>query len=104
VFGIGGQVYFSSQMQATGTKADLVLNICRELKADIYLSGRGAVDYFRDEDYVKFANAGTQIIFQEFQHPIYKQFNSETFVPGLGCLDYLFNCGIAESGRMFSEK
>ena len=32
----------SSELKITGAKSDMVLNLCRELKADTYLSGGGA--------------------------------------------------------------
>ena len=102
-FGVKKEVIFSSELNGTGTKADLVLSICRALKADIYLSGRGATAYFQDKDYLNFKKAGIEIIFQEFVHPTYKQFNSEEFISGLGCLDILFNCGVAQSRRIFQE-
>jgi len=42
-----------------------------------------------------FAQAGIEIVFQQFVHPTYQQLfmQSEGFVPNLSVLDLLFNCG-----------
>ncbi len=98
IFGLSPKVVFASELNVSGAKAELVLNICRALKTDTYLSGRGAIGYFQDRDYRAFSEAGIKLIFQNFVHPVYEQFNSEEFVSGLGCLDALFSCGI-EAGR-----
>lgn len=82
-------------------KSDLVYAICKALQAETYFSGRGAsVDYLNRE---KFAENGVQIVFQDFQHPVYKQVGTPEFVPGISVLDMLFNCGIEESRRIFWE-
>ena len=45
----------------------------------------------------------TGIVFQDFQHPVYKQCSSETFIPGVSVIDMLFNCGVKETKRIFWE-
>jgi len=82
----------SSELKVTGEKSDLVLNICRQVGADAYYSGAMGRSYLRCE---RFAQAGIEIIFQEFVHPTYEQLfmQSQGFVPNLSVLDLLFNCG-----------
>lgn len=96
-FGIKNQVVLASELDVSGTKGNLVLNICEALKVDTYLSGKGALGYFQKDDYHAFEDAGINIDFQEFTHPSYPQFNSTEFIPGLGCLDILFNCGVTKT-------
>ncbi|OGZ79094.1 MAG: hypothetical protein A2358_03870 [Candidatus Staskawiczbacteria bacterium RIFOXYB1_FULL_37_44] len=38
----------SSEIPVIGIKAELIYNICKYLKADIYISGQGAKDYLKD--------------------------------------------------------
>lgn len=82
-------------------KSDLVLALCLAAGADTYLAGRGASMRYLERE--KFAEKGVEVIFQDFQHPVYPQCNSTAFVPGISTLDMLFNCGVRESRRIFWE-
>lgn len=82
-------------------RSDLVYAICEALKADTYLSGRGASMRYLKRDV--FRSSGIDIAFQDFTHPVYKQLHREEFVPGVSILDMLFNCGIEETRRVFWE-
>ena len=92
LLGIETKMVRSSQLNATGEKSDLILNICREVGADAYYSGAMGRAYLQRET---FAQAGIEIVFQQFVHPTYQQLfmQSEGFVPNLSVLDLLFNCG-----------
>lgn len=80
-------------------RSDLVYALCKAVGASTYFSGRGAsMNYLNRE---KFFEKSVNIIFQDFQHPVYPQCNSETFIPGISILDMLFNCGVEESRRIF---
>jgi len=65
------------------------LEICQMLRADTYLSGQSGMDYL---DLPLFKCARINVVFHEFEHPIYNQMY-EPFLPGLSAIDYLFNCG-----------
>ena len=82
-------------------KSDLVYAICNALNAEIYLSGRGGSMEYLDRE--KFLEHHIKIVFQDFEHPVYKQIHSGDFVPGISILDMLFNCGIEETRRIFWE-
>lgn len=63
-----------------------------------YLTGTGSRDYL---DEAQFIEAGIQVEWQRFKHPVYQQqFND--FVPMLSCLDVLFNCGRQSSAVLRS--
>ncbi len=80
-------------------KSDLVLEICKELEASVYLSGNGGSSQYLNRD--SFQNNYISIEFQNFEHPTYEQLNSKEFVKGLSILDVLFSCGIEETKRLF---
>lgn len=82
-------------------KSAFVMAVCIGLGAEVYLSGRGASLAYLDRD--AFADSGIQIVFQDFQHPVYPQIHTSEFVPGISILDMLFNCGIEETRRIFWE-
>lgn len=93
-------IYQSELPEAAGKKNDLVLDLCKEVNADIYLSGNGARKYM---DVASFENEGIKVQFQKFSLPEYNQMYSEQFVPGLCGLDMLFNIGIENSKQLLKE-
>jgi len=70
-----------------GQKSDLVLNLCREVGAHTYLSGSQGRNYLNEPS---FAASGIKVEYQNFSPIPYHQ-RSETFVPTLGIVDFLFN-------------
>ncbi|MDD5305673.1 MAG: WbqC family protein, partial [Elusimicrobia bacterium] len=82
----------SSRMNIKGAKSDMVLNMCREAGADVYLAGGGASREYLDVP--AFERAGIRVVWQEFEHPRYPQYPaSAIFIPNLSALDLIFNCG-----------
>jgi hypothetical protein len=71
---------------------DRLVEICRILGADAYLSGRGGRRYLRES---AFQDAGIRIIWQDFQpeKASYPQRGVAEFLPGLSVLDSLFEIG-----------
>jgi hypothetical protein len=87
--GIGAQFMLASEIGAKGSGSDLILDICKKLKADSYLAGISGRDYLKLDD---FKALGVAVEFQEFHHPIYRQLY-EPFVPCMSIVDLLFNHG-----------
>ena len=81
---------YSSSLEPTGSKSELMANLSKSVGADYYLSGEGARDYFEPEPFDK---ASIKVLWQKFHHPEYTQINGD-FIPYLSSLDVLFNCGI----------
>jgi hypothetical protein len=79
-----------SAMNVSGTSTDLLVSIVTETGCNAYMCGGGASKYQEDE---KFAGNNIELIYQNFKHPVYEQFNTSEFVPGLSVLDALMNCG-----------
>ena len=88
-FDIKIPVYYESKLDIQGMKTDKIVNICRKLGADTYLSGRGAREYLEGS---KFEANGIKLMWQEFKHPEYPQV-FESFEPYMSAIDLLFNCG-----------
>ena len=66
-----------------------LIRITKALKADTYLSGAGGQEYL---DQGLFPANQVKLIFQQFEHPVYHQLQSE-FISHLSVLDLLFNEG-----------
>jgi len=90
---ISTPLYFESDLKVTTTKTERIVDICRALKADTYLSGAGGRDYI-DED--KLTASGIKLSYQDFSHPVYtQQFmkTEEDFTPYMSIVDLLFTEG-----------
>ncbi len=87
--GLTTKLLRSSEMGVTGLKGDRILNICENLKADVYLSGQFGRNYL---DEIKFKEKNIGLIYQEFHHPVYAQSYGE-FASAMAAIDLLFNCG-----------
>lgn len=87
------ETMLASTLNPQGTSNLLLVDILKKVGATTYLSGIGAKDYF---DAKPFENAGINVIWQDFEHPVYPQLYGD-FTPYLSTIDLLFNCGIEQS-------
>jgi hypothetical protein len=88
-FGIDTKLVSSVDLAVPGRKAELVLNLCREVGATVYLSGPLGRDYL---DEGSFEAAGIEIRYHDYVHPTYPQCQPG-FEPFMAALDLLLNCG-----------
>jgi len=86
---INTEMILSSDMQVPGSGSDRILNLCKEVGADCYLSGAGGRNYMNQQD---FERAGIKLEFQDFKHPVYEQM-FPGFEPNLSAIDKLFCTG-----------
>jgi hypothetical protein len=91
VFGIQTPVWRSSAMNESGGRCTYLVNLCRSLRANSYLSPLGSADYLL-KDLREFSDAGIEVTFQNYDHPQYRQL-FPPFVPYASALDLLFNEG-----------
>ena len=79
----------ASDFDFTGTKSDLVLDMCVKLEANKYIFGNQGRNY---ADIDAFQKNNISTYFQEYNHPIYKQLHG-SFLPNMSALDLLFKEG-----------
>ena len=80
-----------SEMNLKGEKTELIVNICKKIGADSYLSGKGGANYM-DENLIKSNNI--KLVYHKFNHPEYEQrFMKLGFIPNMSIIDLLFNEG-----------
>jgi len=89
VLDIDTKIVKASDYSFVGTKSELVLDMCTQLDADIYIFGEQGKDY---ADVDVFKSKGVHPYFQSYNHPIYKQIKGE-FEPFMSVLDLIFNQG-----------
>jgi len=79
----------TSTIKAEGQGTGLIVAMCKKLGADTYVHGKHGKDYI---DPTKFADNNIKCIYQEFNHPVYRQ-AYEPFIPEMSIIDLLFNHG-----------
>lgn len=87
----------SSEMELKGAKSDLILDICVELGADVYIAGPSGRDYL---DVGSFRNAGIVVKYNDYSHPTYPQRKAKEFESNLAALDLFMNCGWDEGKKI----
>lgn len=90
----------ASEMVLSEDPTGRLVEICRNLGADTYLAGADGGKYM---DMIQFEQAGIQVVFQEFKHPVYPQVYPG-FESHMSVIDLLFNCGPRALGVIRGEK
>jgi hypothetical protein len=90
----------ASALDIGGSQSERLVNFCVHFGAQRYFTGSAARDYL---DVEAFERRGIEVVWQEYQHPVYPQ-QYGPFVPYLSAIDLLLNCGddsarILEHGR-----
>jgi len=83
------KIVFSSKMNLKKTKVDRLIEMIKKKEGTTYFSGIGGKNYI---DETLFLENNINLIYQKFDHPIYKQIKGD-FIPNLSIIDMLFNCG-----------
>jgi len=102
--GIDTPVADAETLGFEGRKNKLVLDMCKKLKADIYVFGELGRNYADPE---AFRKNGIHVCFQTYRPPVYQQSHGE-FIQNLSIVDLLFNIGpksleVLMSGNMTRE-
>jgi hypothetical protein len=94
--GVSTQFVRTSELNVSGHKTDLLLDICRTIGARTYLAGAGAKLYQED---AKFEEAGITTVYSPVSQQRYPQLFGE-FVGNLSIVDVLMNCGHLGTRRL----
>ena len=87
--GLNVQVVRMCNWSFKGRKSNLVLDMCLQMEADVYIFGMLGEGYAKRENFLK---KGVVPYFQHYKHPEYRQLHGQ-FVSHLSIIDLLFNCG-----------
>jgi hypothetical protein len=91
VLDIKKPIVYLSTLEVEGNKSELLIDICKAVGSDTYLSGYGGKKYM---DLEAFKAADINVLWQEFTYPSYAQVFPELgFLPNLSIIDTLFCCG-----------
>jgi hypothetical protein len=79
----------SSTLDIKGDRTEKLIRIFKALKADTFYEGSSGVRYIDGDCFEKH---GIHVVYQNYRHPVYKQFSGD-FIPYLSVIDLLFNHG-----------
>ena len=86
---ISTKTIFSSELDIKSTGSKKLLDICKSLNSDTYISGELGSNYL---DLDIFKNENITVKFEKFQHPQYSQ-KYPKFIANMSIIDLLFNEG-----------
>lgn len=95
--GADSKLVWASDLGVTGGRGDLLVNLCRRVGADTYLSTPGSAAYLASQN--PFPAAGIELQYLHYEHPTYPQLHGP-FVSHLSALDLLLNVGSARAGEV----
>lgn len=82
---VNTQLIRASELDVSGKKTDLLLDILTTLEADEYLANLGSKSYLKEDEY-RFIQAGIHLGYHNWQPPIYQQ-NGQVFIDKLAWID-----------------
>ena len=93
------EIVLESELNITSTSSERLLDICKKLGADTYISGIGGKKYLDEK---LFENNKIILKYQNYNPITYPQHLSKTFIPNLSIIDLLANTG-TESGKLLNN-
>ena len=93
------KIVIESELDVSGQTTERLVNVCKKLGADTYISGIGGKKYLDEKLFEK-----NKIIlkYQNYTPIKYTQHMSKSFIPNLSIIDLLANAG-SESGKLLKE-
>jgi hypothetical protein len=98
---INTEICYSSDLNCKENATALLVEILKMKQGTTYLCGGGAGGYQKDE---LFHQAGIQVQYNDFIHPVYFQQKDKPFVPGLSIIDALFQIGLKETETLVKRQ
>ena len=90
ILGIDTPLFVASEIGEYPNDPDeRLIAITEHFKADAYLAGSGGREYM---DLAKFRGKGIEVLFQDYEHPVYDQ-RFDEFVPYMSVIDLILNHG-----------
>ena len=81
---------FASDLDVSGNKSDLILDICKKTNTDTYIAGPSGRKYL---DVQSFKDAGIEVVYNDYSHPEYSQKKATEFISHLSSIDLFMNHG-----------
>ena len=79
----------ASELSCTGGRQERLIDIIKQFDGKMFYEGAAGQSYI---DMRRFEAAGVRVVFQDYQHPRYRQLYGD-FIPYMSVIDLLFNHG-----------
>lgn len=99
--GLKIEIIKESDLNIDCASTERLINICKAVGADTYVSGIGGKNYIDEKS---FSKNKVNLEYQEFVHPKYSQHFSDSFIPDLSIIDLLANVGPKSLSLLKREK
>lgn len=84
------EIILESQLNVSGNSTERLVNVCKIVGADSYISGMGGKMYLNEK---LFSENKIKLVYQNYIPLMYSQKLSKSFIPNLSILDLLVNVG-----------
>ena len=92
ILNINTNIIRSSELNINGSGEKLILDICKHFSPNQYISGPTGIAGRGKEYEPYFTKEGIEVLYHEFEHPVYEQVNGP-FISHMAFIDKLFNNG-----------
>lgn len=93
------KIIYESELEIKGEATNRLINICKAVNADVYLSGDMGHDYLNEE---LFKQNEIELQYQNYIPKQYDQIQSKEFIPNLSIIDMLSNIGHDEVRKILN--
>jgi hypothetical protein len=91
ILGISVPIKMTSDLSLMYSKTEQIVEICKAVGADTYLSGIVGARYMKENI---FKENGIKLLYNNYEHPVYEQqFMQVGFLPNMSVIDLIFNKG-----------
>ena len=98
------EIIRESELKITSASTQRLVDVCKKIGADTYVSGSGGRQYMDESIFEK---NNLKLIYQDYKHTKYPQKWTDEFIPDLSIVDLLANVGPDSmkviSGELISE-
>ena len=91
------EIVIESKLKVVGESTERLIEVCKKLDADTYISGIGGKNYLVEE---LFEKNNINLQYQNYNPITYTQNLAESFIPNLSIIDLLSNVGL-DSKKLF---
>lgn len=84
------EIIRESELKVQGNATERLVNVCKSIGADTYVSGIGGQNYINEN---MFKKNSIRLEYQNYSCPIYSQHQAKSFIPDLSIIDLLANVG-----------
>lgn len=100
--GLQAEFVRASDLPVAGSREELLLNLCEHFGSARYYSNAGSAAYL-EEARPQFEAQGVELVFQEWEHPIYQQ-QGKGFVSHLSVIDVIAAVGCEGAAQFLKAR